>query len=205
MPMNRILNAKLLIFVLLLLYFGCSKPTPPTMLKLTITDSLGNAVKGAKVSLFDNPLDYSNRANQIANSQSTGSDGIVYFSNLKPQSYFWYAQKGCSDDSFSKAGTWDAITANQTNSFTVPISGVGKLFFVNHTNNFYKIEGTNLDPNAVIWEFSQSVIPIDSIAESFPLGTFSIRIYQVGTTDPNAYDKTSIVPVTCGTTRIIIP
>lgn len=203
--MNRVLNIKLLIFSSLLLYLGCSKSPSPTILKLTITDSLGNPVNGTTVSLFDNGLDYLNLTKKIGSSQITGADGIVYFSNLKSQGYFWFASKGCANDYYGKAGTFDPLKANETNSFAVEISAVGIISIVNATTNSYGITCTNVDPSAEVQGFTTGIGGEASVSSGFlPLQTFSIRIVQASTAVPNPYDKTFTVTVACDTTTITI-
>jgi hypothetical protein len=175
-------------------------------LKLTIVDSVGNPVKGAAVNLYDNGLDYANLTKNTVGSQTSGPDGNVYFSNLRPQGYFWYASKGCANDYYHKAAVFDPLKVNMTTSFTVEISGVGILYVVNNSANSYAITCTNVDPNAELQKLTTGVGGNRATSSGFlPLETFSVRIVQETTAVPNPFDKTFTVTIKCDTTTITIP
>lgn len=199
-------STNLLFSLVLMLGQGCSKSDLSTTLKLTVVDSVGNPVKGARVSLFDNGLDYLNQEKKIGASQTSGVDGIVYFSNLKPQGYFWSARKGCASNYYHKAGTFDALKANETNPFTAEITAVGSVRIINNSSNAYGITCSNADPDALVQKITTGTSGNDTTSIGFlPLETFLIRIVQQTATVPNPFDKTFTVTVKCDTITLTIP
>ncbi len=64
----------------------------PTKLRITVINGLGNFVKGASVSIYDNEEDYRASENPIATGL-TDKKGRVTFKDLKPLSYYVEAKK----------------------------------------------------------------------------------------------------------------
>jgi len=112
---------KLFSLGLILLVSACTEPEPePTQLEVAVLNSTGSVVSDAKVSLYTTESDLISGVNAVS-VQYSNSAGKVLFSNLFPVRYFWYIEKGCSDNSYSTYGTTSAIAENVTSTINVII------------------------------------------------------------------------------------
>ena len=87
----------LVLFVIVLLstsFIGENPKALPTSLKITVLDKLGNAVEGAKVTLYRNSSDYEKSENAVAGPEKTNEKGQVTFKKLQAKSYYVEVKKG---------------------------------------------------------------------------------------------------------------
>lgn len=84
--------------VLCFLVLTASTQILPTNLRITVLNSLGNAVEGASVTLYANESDYLKEVNPVQESLITDKKGRVTFTKLSPKSYFVLARKGDLDN-----------------------------------------------------------------------------------------------------------
>jgi hypothetical protein len=78
---------------------SCKKEEEPpvpakTELQITVLDNLGNPVNAASVTIYTTLTDWNNDTNPVQGTKTTGTDGIVLFSDLQPIVYYIDAQKG---------------------------------------------------------------------------------------------------------------
>lgn len=64
-----------------------------TKLQVLVMNDLGNAVEGAKVSLYKTQADYDKSENAVQTGETNGK-GKVSFKKLEPTAYFMHVEKG---------------------------------------------------------------------------------------------------------------
>jgi len=77
--------------IISLFFLTCSKKQVVDIkprLFITLKDTAGNSISGATVKLYKNILD-------TGITKISDSTGVVFFTNLEPEIYYWLATKGC--------------------------------------------------------------------------------------------------------------
>jgi hypothetical protein len=188
----------ILVVATLILFSNCSKknssPPPDTVLKMTVTDNLGNPVSGATVTLYLSQSSFLNQTNAIT-SNTTGTNGIAIFSGLSPVVYYWRVIKGCQTN-FNGAITSSALTANITNNTIVVLQSVGNLKMVNNSSNPYKIY-----INGVLTVASFPGNSNQTFTDA-PIGAYTIRVVQLSGFAVSPTDETFTGNLTCGLTLV---
>ncbi len=106
---------------------ACAKNPPapattPTALQLTIVDINGSPVGGASVSLYSSYANYLDSSNSVGGGfLTTGLSGIVTFSNLSSQEYFFRAEKGAANNSTTGDRNAAPLESGKTTTLNVII------------------------------------------------------------------------------------
>lgn len=177
------------------LLFSCSKKssTPaPTSLQITFTDAGGSLVPGTSVTLYPSEAAYLAGTNAIETG-TTDSKGMISFTNLSSNQYYWLAQDGCLNNVNGIVTTLNPLTANANNEVTSVLTSTGVLKFVNTSSNPYHVyaNGTLLfDVAGGQTQYSYWV----------PIGNYTIRVVQVSGYAVTPTDESFTGTVTCGVT-----
>jgi hypothetical protein len=173
------------------LLFGCSKDstptTPTTNLQITVSDA-GGTIGGASVTLYPSLISLEYQTNPVA-SLPTNSSGVVTFTNLTPQQYYWLAQDGC------EAGTGNIVTTEDvTTKTTTDLIATGTLVFTNTSSNPYevKVNGAVAYPSLAGGVTETLVIQ--------PAEAYSIEVIQLSGYTLYPTDKTYTGTLSCGGT-----
>lgn len=110
----------LFIVVCTTLSFKNSDDFLPTSLKITVLNSLGNAVNEAEVTLYGAEDDYRNEENQLSEAQKTNEKGQVTFKKLEAKVYFVHVVKGEMNNDGGAAQT-DTLQAGRLNKVNIVI------------------------------------------------------------------------------------
>lgn len=115
--------------LILLLFCSCKKSTPPTTLKVIVTDNQGmpltNYPRGIWVYLYNSKANFGNQ-NLAFESAPIDVNATASFNNLSGQQYYFYVQGPCGTNSGSDSTTIGPIQGGATTSvYTVfrPIAG----------------------------------------------------------------------------------
>ncbi len=92
-----------------------------TKLQITVLNSLGNPVIGAKVSIYESEEDYLADENVIGTVVLTDKKGRAMFKDLLPKKYYIFARDGSMDNADGNQST-DKLTQGVKNKVTVIIS-----------------------------------------------------------------------------------
>lgn len=90
--------------IVLLLLVGClcaftiPSQLMPTSLRVTVLNDAGNALEGAKVTLYATQEDYDKEQNPVGESVMTNAKGFATFRNLETKVYFMTVSKGDMDN-----------------------------------------------------------------------------------------------------------
>lgn len=154
-------------------------------LYITLKDTLSNAVAGATVRLYKDALD-------TGIIKISDSLGVVYFTNLDPEVYYWLATKGCKTNLNSQ------ITLNRKLINNVVLYGysvlteTGTLLITNSTTEPYKITTDSV--------FTANVY-IDTAYLAYPkIGTYLIHSEKLSTP---GIGKDTLIHINCGDTVFI--
>lgn len=153
---------------------NCSKndTTPqPTSLQLTLTDEAGNRVSGATVNLYGSQTDWDNGTNTLG-TQFSDVNGIVTFSGLQSQKYYWFAQKDCKNNIMGASQTAYPLTSNTKNTSITVLASTGTLAFNNTSSNPYHVYVNGQFQMDLNGGASYKLMLM-------PLGNYSMRVVQV--------------------------
>jgi len=92
-----------------------------TKLRITVVDKLGNVVQDAKVTLYENKIDYEKETNPVQAFQLSNSKGIVTFKNLSTKAYYVIVRKG-NLDNFGGGEQTSKLVEKRTNKSTIVIT-----------------------------------------------------------------------------------
>ncbi len=188
---------------------GCSKtdvstPEPEivpttTSLELTILDDSGNPMQGAEVRLYSSKEDMENELNQVSSIQQSGSDGKVVFTELASKRYYWFAEKGCENNSCSAFTTDCFIGSDTINSVNVLISGTGNLELISTSDNPYKVYVNGIQVFDMNGGSSRDI-------KYMPTGSYSIKVMQISGYLTYPTEETYDIVLDCGkSVEIIFP
>ena len=90
-------------------------------MKVTVLNSLGNPVEGAKVTIYETREDYESEKNAVAGPELTDSKGRVTFKNLEEKRYFIQAVKDDMNN-YGEGEQTDKLKKGKVNKFNVIIS-----------------------------------------------------------------------------------
>jgi hypothetical protein len=187
---------KYILFLAAVLFFsiiGCKKENISTTLEIRVVDEQGIYINGASVKLYKTQSDMENDTNQFGKTQTTDANGKVSFSNLGPDIYYWFAEKGCQNN-VNGISTTPALDLNVTRVVTTTLTGTGTLTLTNRdpTSQYQvNLNGYPLltaDPGA---SYTYIYVPAD---------TYYLEAIQVNGTG----DKTYSGAITCGSTLTFI-
>jgi len=116
----RILSLLFLIFFISSFHPAKQDQLFKTNLRLTVIDDLGNVVKGAKVTLYNNKEDYQKEKNPVAGPEYTDEKGRVKFKKLQPRSYYILATYKDKSNAWGGVKTQKLIEG-KTNRFNTVI------------------------------------------------------------------------------------
>ncbi len=104
---------KLYILSILLCFIACEKETidTPPQLKLHVFNEAGNSVSNANVSLYLSEEDWENRSNAVRTGD-TSAGGILLFSNLEEQVYYFWVEKNGLSNNNAIAATEKPLAIN---------------------------------------------------------------------------------------------
>jgi hypothetical protein len=175
--------------VIILSILGCKKDKVSTTdLEIRIIDEQGIYVSGASVKLYKSSTDMQNDTNQFGVTQISDVNGKVTFSNLAEETYFWFAERGCTNNS-NGINTTPALDLNMTRVVTTTLSGTGTFKFTNTSPDQYQIylNGYLLFTANAGYTYTYVYVPVD---------TYYIEAVQVnGSTDETFTDA-----IICGST-----
>lgn len=190
-------KAAILLMAPIILFSNCSKKggtsaPPDTQFRLTVNDNLGNAVSGATVRLYASQSDFTNDLNRVS-VKTTDASGIVTFTGLSAIKYYWFAEKGCTNNIFGSVATASPITANNTTTITTVLGSTGALRFVNTSANPYRvyINGT---------AYAEMNGGTTKIVDYAVTGSYTIRVLQLSGYAVTPTDLTYTGTLTCGAT-----
>lgn len=182
---------KYILFTAAIMFFSiisCKKDHISTTLEIRVVDEQGIYIDGASVKLYKTQSDMENDTNQFGKTLMTDVNGKVSFSNLGPDIYYWYAEKGCQNN-VNGISTTPALDLNVTRVVTTTLTGTGTLKLINQSQSQYQVylNGYPLltaDPGA---SYTYIYVPAD---------TYYLEAVQVNGTG----DKTYSGAITCGST-----
>lgn len=169
----------------------------PTRLQLTVRDELGNAVTGSVVKLYASETDWENETNQIGTAQVSDASGIVTFSDLSANKYYWLAEKDCKNNVNGSNTTATVLTSNITNTVNTVLSGTGTLSFSNTSTNPYRVFVNNVEVFTMNGQTTQDL-------DYAPTGSYSVRVLQVSGYAVYPTDETYTGTVSCGTSLSVV-
>jgi hypothetical protein len=110
-----------------------------TSLQIKISDTLGNSVPGATVYLYPT-INYSFLSSELHDTGTADKNGIVTFTGLFPQRYFYSAFDSCENNIFGKDSTM-MLTANIVNQDSTILESTGTLVIANdgQQGGLYKV------------------------------------------------------------------
>lgn len=163
----------------------------PTALQINVRDGLGNAVSGATVKLYGTLSDWTNETNQLLTTQTTNASGVVVFTPLSPQNYYWKIVNGCQNNLYGSIATTNALAANNTTIVTSVLSATGTLVLNNNSSNPYDVyqNGTLLIASMPGGTSRSFVVPT---------GQYNIRVIQKSGFVLTPTDKAYTGNVNCG-------
>lgn len=154
-------------------------------LYITLKDTLGNAVAGATVKLYKDALD-------TGIIKISDSAGVVYFTNLEPEIYYWLATKGCKTNLNSQTTLNRKLIANVVLYGYSVMTETGTLSITNSTAEPYKVTTDSV--------FTANVY-IDTPYLAYPkIGTYLIHTEKLSTP---GIGKDTLVHINCGDTVFI--
>jgi len=175
--------------VIILSIIGCKKDKVSTTdLEIRLVDEQGIYISGASVKLYRSSADMQNDTNQLGTAQISDVDGKVTFSNLAEETYYWFAEKGCTNNS-NGINTTPALDINMTRVVTTTLSGTGTFKFTNTSQNQYQVylNGYPLFTANAGYTYTYIYVPVD---------TYYIEVMQVnGSTDEYFTEA-----ISCGST-----
>lgn len=195
---RKILSYLLLLFAVTILT-NCSKkdsspPPADTKLQLTILDNLGNPVSAASVRLYGSESDFGNDINYVGLG-TTNATGVIVFSQLSAKKYYWYAEKGCTNNMLGSVYTLNPIAANNTTTISCVLAGTGKLRFVNTSSNPYRVYINGQVFTEMLGNTTRTV-------EYAAVASYTLRVLQLSGYAITPTDQTYTGNVTCGGTLV---
>ncbi len=169
-----------------------------TSLKITITNNQGQTASGTTVYLYASESDWRADNNRKGTAITDGY-GIAIFSGLSAIRYYWFAERGCENNSFGTAYTVNALAANKVNTTSSTIAGTGSIKLVNSSINPYKIFINGQ-------EYIDMVGGTNKIIQYAAIATHTLRVLQISGYALYPTDKNYSVPVSCrATTTVTFP
>ena len=188
-------------FAISLFISSCSKSssssgdpqTNPTILTITVEDSIGNVIPGAAVNVYADSSDYANQSNVITTGTSDAT-GAVSFPNLAPIAYYFSVTDGCMNNHNKGIRLTSAETPYINTKVNVVIAGTGTLKYVNNSSNPYTVYVNGYAPFIVNGNTTASS------SSYVPTGTYSIRVVQNSGYLITPTDETFTGTLSCGGT-----
>lgn len=154
-------------------------------LYITLKDTLGNAVAGATVRLYKDAQD-------TGIIKISDSLGVVYFTNLDSEIYYWLATKGCKTNLNSQTTLNRKLITNVVLYGYSVLTETGTLSITNSTSEPYQVTTDSV--------FTTNVY-IDTAYLAYPkIGTYLIHTEKLSTP---GIGKDTLVHINCGDTVFI--
>lgn len=154
-------------------------------LLITLKDTLGNSVSGASVRLYKS-------ASDTGITRISDSTGVVFFTDLEPEIYYWLATKGCKTNLNSQTTLSKALIANVVLYGYSVMMETGTLMITNSSAEPYKVTTDSV--------FTANVY-IDTSYISYPkIGSYLIHSEKLSTP---GIGKDTLIHINCGDTVLI--
>jgi hypothetical protein len=182
--------APVLIIALLtsLFFLRCAKTPPPEKLKtrlmIRLGDDEGKSVAGTVVRLYKNAMD----TGIVRIADSTGK---LYYPDLEPTLYYWFAEKGCKNNRRSQT------TLNRPLIDGIILYGYSVL----SANGTLKVTNNAAEPYKLSDSTFSITLPADTTWFGYPkIGVHKLHAEKVSTP---GIGKDSLVQIKCGDTTVI--
>ena len=178
-----------------IIFSSCSKdvetPIAQTTLQVNVKTSIGSPLAGAKVEIYSNLSDYTNRTNAVSIKVADYLGVVVFDKGILPIVYYVHAEDGGCKANYLGATKTFLLTANKNNSFNTTVDSFGKLTFSNYSIYPYKVY---VNGKVAI----ESLQGLTSKSLYALAGNYTIRIVQLSGYVTTPIDKTSVGSMSCG-------
>lgn len=168
-----------------------------TTLELTILDDSGKPMQGAAVKLYSSKEDMTYEINQVSPHQRSDSDGKVEFTGLASIRYYWFAEKGCENNSCSAFTTDCFLSSDTINSVNVIMAGTGNLELQCTSENPYKVYVNGIPVFDLKGGASRDI-------QYMPTGSYSIKVLQISGYLTYPSEETYDIVLSCGKSEQIV-
>lgn len=185
-----------------LLVLGCSKQvkpgassSSPTVLQITLTDSLGNPWPGAQVNLYASQQDFYNEVHAVDTTKVSDINGQVSFTGLDSIAYYWLAKSDCKSN-LKLYHLQNPLPLYTTTRVTSALTGYGTIRLENISGYPYHYYVRGLD-YGIIDAGRYTLCTYEAI------GSFTVRMVQVSGYTTTPRDTTIVSQLACGTTDVV--
>jgi hypothetical protein len=188
--MTKFTSAILLSLVAICSYTACKKYREELIrprLHITLKNDSAKSVAGATVRLYKNEQDPG-----ITQVSDTG--GVVFFENLEPILYYWYAEKGCTTNRVSQMYLNRPLIEDVVLYGNSRMVETGIVKISTNSNDTYKI--------------SDSLVTRNVTRDTPYIAYRKVRHYLIRTEIPGVAGsaKDTLLRINCGdTTRLVLP
>lgn len=152
---------------------------------ITLKDTLGKSISGASVKLYKNVTD-------TGITKISDSTGVVFFTDLDPEIYYWLATKGCKTNLNSQTTLKRKLITNVVLYGYSVMTETGTLMITNSSGEPYKVTTDSV--------FTANVY-IDTSYTAYPkVGSYLIHSEKISTP---GIGKDTLIHINCGDTVLI--